>query len=214
MAKRDQNKSNENAENIDSTGGDGGPAETTKAKRPAVTKRIWLKGETETKDPREADGLSIEVIGAGTYTAHLDEFNDAVRNALTVFGLNIVLTNTMGGKRGDEALELMLSRHETLANGEWSSRGGEAGPRISLLAEAWATAYEKAGKTKKDGTPLTIEEAAQFLRDGDEDYRKKVAATPQVAAEYARLKAEAAARRAEEAAKKAGEATGADDLDV
>lgn len=177
-----------------------------KAKRPAVTERTWINADgTETKDPREAKGVRIEVIGSGPVEVFAEQMKPGVRNAAELFGYNIVLTNTMGGLRGDEAMEAMLARLETLEAGEWTSRKGAEGPRVSLLVEAVVAAYAKAGKTK-DPEEVKL----SLLEKGDEG-RKAVLANPQVKAEYDRLRAEAAAERAAESAAKAGSSEG--DLD-
>lgn len=171
-----------------------------KAKRPAVTERTWLKGNEEIKDPREATAVKIEVMGSGDIVADPSEFSTGVQNALTLFGLNIVLTNTMGGLRGDEAFEAMMSRLETLQAGEWTSRKGAEGPRISQLVQALFNIYEKAGE------PRSMEALTEAVKTKDEEWRKATAARPNIKAELDRLRAEAAAKRAAESAAKAGEA--------
>lgn len=171
---------------------------TAEAKRAKVSNRVWLKGSEETKDPREADGLRITVIDGGTFEGRVSDYDAGVQNALALFGLNIVLTNTMGGQKGEEAFESIMSRHETLAAGEWTSRKGAEGPRISLLAQAVVAAYAKTGVEK------TIESVTAALIAGGEEARKKTAANAAVKAEYDRLRAEAAAARAAKSAEKAG----------
>lgn len=185
--------------------GDGGEATVQEGKkRVQVTKRLWLLGDKETKDPREADGLSIEVLGYEPIVIKMDSFEAPVRNACELFGMNIVLTNTMGGLRGEEAYEAISARLETLESGEWVSRKGATGPRLGLLAEAVVAAMAKAGQTRD------LEETKQKLKEKGDEGRKAVLENKSIKAEYDRLRAEAMAAKAAESAKAAGD--GQEDL--
>lgn len=179
------------------------PAAAEAAKRNKVTKKDYLRGNEVVKDPREADGLRLEILGAGTIEVHQGDFSPEIENGLTWFGANILLTNTLGGKQGSEAYEAAMARFETLAAGEWSDRSGATGPRISQLAEAMVSAWAKAGKMAADGTPVTIEKASDYLKNTGEEGRAKIAAIPGVQAELKRIQREAAEKREAEAAAKA-----------
>lgn len=191
----------------DDVEGNGG-TDSKGRKRPKVTERTWLKDRegTATKDPREARGVRIEVFGAGENAGIVEVFPEdlsaEVQNAATLFGVNIVLTNTMGGKAGDEAYEAIMARLETLQNGEWSSRKGAEGPRLSLLAEAVVRAKAKQGQER------TVEAVTERLRAMTPEDRKALLATPEVQVEYKRIQAERATAAADAAAKAAGQAGG------
>ena len=173
-----------------------------KGKRAAVTKRTWLGQDgSPVTDAREAGGVQIDVLGdgGGQIKAFVADFSDGVRKALASFGLNIVLTNTMGGLKGADAMDAMAARLETLEAGEWSSRKGGGGPQISMLAAAIHEVLTSEGKAGA----LTVEAVGQRLKDGGEDFRKKQADNAKVKAVYDRLRAEAAAKRAAESGKRA-----------
>jgi len=198
-----------------------------KVKREAVTKRTWLADGAVTKDPRTATGLKIEVIGAGDYQAEIADYAPAevrdevaqylaeirrlapVINAQLAFGINIVLTNTMGGLKGEDAFEAIMDRHETMLSGEWSDRKGGGGPRLSLLSQAVVAAYAKAGHS------YTVEQITKLLTEKGEDYRKALIGkdgNKQVRAEYDRLRAEAAQERAKKSLADVGEGEALPDL--
>lgn len=180
--------------------GDGGEAAVQEGKkRVQVTKRLWLIGSDETKDPREADGLSIEVIGFEPIVIKMADFDAPVRNACELFGMNIVLTNTMGGLKGEEAYEAISARLETLQSGEWVSRKGATGPRLGLLAEAVVAAMAKAGQTRD------LEQTKKTLKEKGDEGRTEILKNKQIKAEYDRLRAEAMAAKAAESAKAAGD---------
>jgi hypothetical protein len=182
---------------------DAAPAAAPAAKRRQVTERTWLDDAGgEVKDPRYATGIRIEVLGAGTFEAKPEDYSPEVQNALTLFGLNIVLTNTLGGLAGAEAYEALQARDETLRAGEWTSRKGAEGPRISLLVQAMVAALAK------DGIERDPDDVKTALIAKGEEGRKAVLGNPKVRAEYDRLRAEAAAKRAAESAAKAGAAEG------
>lgn len=174
----------------------------TAGKRDKVTKREWLMADgSGTKDPREAHSVKIEVLGgAGTIAAAPADFSEQVQNALALFGLNIVLTNTMGGLKGDEAFEAMAARLETLQNGEWTDRKGADGPRISQLVAAVIAAFRKRGEERDEDT-MTAK-----IKGMEAEARKSLAEDPEVKLELDRIKMEAAQerfRKSEEAARAA-----------
>lgn len=168
-------------------------AAAPKAKRTPATKREWIMRDgAVVKDPREADGVQIDVLGADRFQGFPRDYSPGIQNALALFGLNIVLTNTMGGKRGQEAWDDLEARAETLANGEWTSRAG--GPRISRLVDAVVAAYAEAGRA------LEREKVEASIKDGGEERREELMKNAAIRKHYDRLTAEAAAERAAKSA--------------
>ena len=150
-------------------GGDEAETEVTvggKKKRVKVTQSRYLLDGEETKNPREANGLSITVIGSGTLTIEENDVSPGVANGWKWFGAKLNLTNTLGGKQGHEAFEDMSARWETFAAGEWSNSRGSSGPRIGRLADAIVAALDRAGRPH--GGLEAVK--AKLIAEG-EDYR-------------------------------------------
>ena len=205
MAKQPKNQSPEQVEDngvVDESGVAGGEAGGTKAKRDRVTSKRYLKADgAETKNILEAEGIEVTVLGpeGGTIRVMLADLVEPIRfNAAPVFGINIVLTNAIGGKRGAEAWEDLQARAETITGGEWTMRvgGGEAVP--SLLAEAIFAAYTEAGKE------TTLERVKEVMKGKDENWRKAALKDAAVNKHYLRIKAERARERADKAASAGG----------
>lgn len=100
----------------------------------------------------------------------------------------------------DKARELVEGVYASLVNGEWSVRG-EGGPRVTQLARAVA---------QVTGKPL--DEIVEKLAELEKDDRKRLQATPAIAAALAEIKAKDAAealKKAQEAVAEAGD-SGAD----
>lgn len=106
-----------------------------------------------------------------------------------------------------ERIEAML---DNLSNGIWlterESKGGSGGS-FTIIMEALAAVFEKAGKPLTDEQKVAM---AEKLKDAD--IREKTVARPDVNAEIARIKAERAAERAKKAQEKAAD-TDAGNLD-
>ena len=199
-------RKNTAAAEVEAETSEAGTAE--KAKRPRKTESTYLNASGEpTKNAKEAQGVRITVVGAGTEEIRFDQLSEEIRNAALAFGLKLKGTNGIGGadKGPEDAFEDLATIYENLRNGEWSERsgGGDQGPRTSMLAEAILAAYHAAGKTH-----LTMDDVKKTMADKDEAWRKDAVKNPAVKAQYERLRAEAAAERARKAGAAVGDAVG------
>lgn len=168
-------------------------AAAKKAKREQVTDREYIGDDNQpVKDPREATGFYIKHLRTGTeIVRQVEQFSPGVIRAAALFGLVTVATNAMGGLSADDAEDALLARIETLDNGEWTSRTGATGPRISMLADALVAA--KAA----DGEEISVADATAYLKSLSDAERKDLSEVAEVKAEYSALRAKAAAERAE-----------------
>lgn len=99
------------------------------------------------------------------------DYPEPIRIQAMGFGFSTVLGNTIGAK--DSSWEDLLARNENMLNGEWAVEG-EAGPRISVLADAVVAARVEQGKS------ADLADVTAKLRAMDTEGRKKLKADPLV----------------------------------
>jgi hypothetical protein len=150
----------------------------------------------------KADSIGFqidEVNGQGrSLKRKYTDYPDAVQNCAKGFGFVTSLGNTVGKKDAD--FEDLLARDEVFMNGEWAE-AGEAGPRISILAQAIVKAAAASGKTYE------IDKITAKLKAMDDASRKSMKDDPAIASAFADIQLEAAKARAAEAKKAAKGAT-------
>jgi hypothetical protein len=176
--------------------------ETETSKKARKTKRVYFNAAGETTDRVKADSIGFqidEVNGQGrSLKRKYADYPDAVQNCAKGFGFVTSLGNTVGKKDAD--FEDLLARDEVFMNGEWAE-AGEAGPRISILAQAIVKAAAASGKTYE------IDKITAKLKAMDDASRKSMKDDPAIASAFADIQLEAAKARAAEAKKAAKGAT-------
>jgi hypothetical protein len=165
-----------------------------------------------------------------TRPVEFDGFNADVRRGFLLYGISqklgdayalnekqVAAAEADGMSKVEKAVEEFDSMLETLLSGAWAVES-TAGPRVSLVLEAWERAAVEAGLS---GDALVTKRAAveTGLRNGDaavgdgsaKDYKTYVLSNKKVAAAHEAIKAERAAERAAKAAAAAEDDSAATD---
>lgn len=123
----------------------------------------------------------------------LNELKPETVVQLALHGLSQKLGDSYAGAK-DKALELSAAVWKNLIAGDWTVRG-EGGVRVTQLARALVM------KLKAEGQEITEADAAEKLKDIDDDSKKAITAA--LASELAQIKAADAAIAASKAQEKA-----------
>lgn len=145
--------------------------------------------------------ITIKLLEYGDEAVSINvaDLSDAIKAQAICHGLLQKIGDTAAGKSGDEAYEAIHSMIERIKAGEWN-KGGDAGPRPTLVAEAVMRVASQGGTTFDREAVI-----AKYTGKDGEAARKKALANPAVRAAYEALRAEAAAARAAKMAEKAKE---------
>lgn len=167
--------------------------ENTDSKKAKKTERYFFNaaGEQFKRPTGGIVGFSLKDIASGQeIKRRFDEYPGAVRLCAEAFGFMTSLGNTVGKANSD--FEDALARDEVFMNGEWAE-AGEAGPRISILAQAIVRAAASKGKE------LQIDAISEKLKAMDDSARKSLKDDAEIAAAFAEIQLEAAKERAKQA---------------
>lgn len=130
-------------------------------------------------------------------TVHLGQFSPDMQQRFALHGISQKLGDSYSGADGSPEVARSMF-NDTLAavlNGEWTVRG-EAGPRVSMLAEALSRAMG-----------IAIEEAVETVNGLDDDAKKKLRA-------HKAIKAATVAIKQDRLEKEAARADSGDDTDL
>ena len=168
-------------------------------KKKKVSERIVLDAEGQPQDSwLDARGFAYKSI-AEAYEAIVmfDELPDPVFRGLAAFGGLTLAGNTTNTVRNDpnkpddaSEKDALIAWIENLKAGNWTSPRGEVEAGLGLLAEAYAAAMTKLGKT------LSVEDALAKLKEADKDKRKAVRSHSGVKVELTAILAERAKKNA------------------
>lgn len=120
--------------------------------------------------------------------------SDEMKNQLILHGISQKVGDSYSGENAENCETIASKVWETLTKGEWSTRSGGGGPRISQLAEALARV-----------TGQEVQECVGVLAEMDDDAKKDVRAHPDVKKAMAQIKLEKAQKDAESAAAAEGD---------
>lgn len=145
-------------------------------------------------------GVNFEFHDGATLEANLDSLSEDMVKKLAIHGLSQKIGDSYSGEDAANCQTIAETTWKTLQEGNWSSRTGSGGPRISMLAEALARVTGK-----------EVQECVAKIAEMDDDTKKDLRAHPQIKAITAEIKLEKAKAEQEKAASEA-DAEGALDL--
>ncbi len=168
----------------------------------AVSERFYLDSKGNESNSPQEDSVGVRHKFEGTdlvLDMSLDDLIDDIIRRNALFGINVGVGNSYGGKQGEEAFEAAESRWETFKDKAWAA-GRQIGPRDSDVILAFVAA-----KADMDQEVSVEDVRARFADDGDLD-SKEIAKYPEVKAHIDRIRLERLQTRAaksQEAASKA-----------
>ena len=134
-------------------------------------------------------GVNFEFFDGTAMSANLDALTPEMVNKLAIHGLSQKIGDSYSGEDAANCQTIAEATFKSLVDGNWSSRSGGGGPRISQLAEALARA-----------TGQEIQDCVAKIAEMDDDTKKDLKAHPQIKAIIAEIKLEKAKADAEKAA--------------
>jgi hypothetical protein len=157
--------------------------------------------ERERKVSKEVTdaGVNFEFHDGATLECTLSELPEDMVMKLALHGLSQKVGDSYSGEDAANCQTIAETTWKTLMEGNWSSRSGGGGPRISQLAEALARATGK-----------EVQECVATIAEMDDDTKKDLRAHPQIKALIAEIKLEKAKADQEKASAEAGEAPALD----
>lgn len=144
--------------------------------RTQVCKKVDLK-----------DGARFEFANGNTHVVKLGDFSQEIQLQYAVNGVKQKLGDAYAGALGNavEAERRFLTVLNATKNGDWTVRG-EAGPRVTVLAETLARAKG-----------MDIEAAVEFVNGMDDDGKKRLRSHPAIKKASAAIRLERAQKDAE-----------------
>ena len=143
-------------------------------------------------------GVDFEFFDGSALSAQLAELTPEMQTKLALHGLSQKIGDSYSGEEAVNCQTIAEATFKSLVEGNWSSRSGGAGPRISQLAEALARA-----------TGEELQDCVAKIAEMDDEKKKDLKAHPAIKAIIAEIKLEKATA---DAAKTAAEADSGDDL--
>jgi len=139
-------------------------------------------------------GIDFEFYDGATLAAELDALPEDILTRLALHGLSQKVGDSYAGEDAANCQTIAEKTLEALVKGEWSTRSGGGGPKISQLAEALARA-----------TGQEVAACVATIAEMDDDTKKSIKAHPQIKALIATIKLEKATADAEKAAASAND---------
>ena len=145
------------------------------------------------KDPTDT-GVDFTFHDGTVMNAVLADLSPEMISKLAIHGMSQKIGDSYSGEEASNCQTIAEKTYETLLKGEWSTRSGGGGPKISQLAEALARA-----------TRQEVQDCVGKIAEMDDDKKKDLRAHPQIKAFMAEIKLEKATADAAKAAAAAGE---------